>query len=167
MLNTIYERRSIRKYLEKPVEESLVLEVLKAAMYAPSAMNKQPWQFVVCNNRESIKKVQNIHPYSGMLSTAPVCILVCGDTNEEYAKGFYLTDCSAATENLLLGAKALGLDTCWLGVYPHKDIEQALSEAFNLPEHIKPLAAIALGYGDEKKETPQRFDSNKIHFNNW
>ena len=79
----------------------------------------------------------------------------------------YITDCSAATENILLAAKALGLDTCWLGIYPHKDMQEAFSKEFNLPKNIIPFAAIALGYGDEKKERPERFDAKKIHYNKW
>lgn len=167
MLETIYERRSVRKYLDKPVDKKTVEEILKAGMYAPSAVNKQPWHFIVCDTREAVERVHKLHPYSTMLKTAPVCILVFGDTDLEFCPGFYITDCSAATENILLAAKALGLDTCWLGIYPHKDMQEAFSKEFNLPKNIIPFAAIALGYGDEKKELPERFDAKKIHYNKW
>ena len=167
MLDVIYKRRSIRKYQNKPVEEEKLNEVLKAAMYAPSGMNKQPWHFIVCKERKTLDEVQKIHPYSSMLSSAPCCIIVAGDTKMEHAKGSYIQDCAAAVENLLLAACALELGTCWLGIYPDKTRQGQFKKLFNMPSDIEPLCVVALGYPDEKKDMPQRFDQSKVHFEKW
>lgn len=166
MLDIIYSRRSVRKYKNTPVEKEKLNEVLKAAMYAPSACNKQPWHYILCTDRQVINKVRSIHPYASMLDSAPACIIVCGDSELEYADGSYVQDCAASTQNILLAAKSLGLDTCWLGIYP-TELEPKFSELFKLPDTIKPFCAIAIGYGDEQKQKPDRFDENKIHYNKW
>ena len=114
-IDTIYDRRSVRKYLDKPVNPDLVDEILRAGMFAPSGCNKQPWHFVVFDEKQLVLEIESMHPYASALATAPVCIMVCGDTQKEMAKGFYQVDCSAAIENMLLAARALGLDTCWMG----------------------------------------------------
>ena len=167
MLNAIYKRRSVRNYLERSVEKDLIEEVIKAGMYAPSARNKQPWHFIVCNTKESVAAVKNLHHASSALNTAPVAIIVCGDINQEFMPGFYLTDCAAVVENMLLVAKDLGLDTCWMGIFPVYDLEQKFSEHFKLPANIKPYAMIALGYGNENLPIPDRFNPDKIHYNRW
>lgn len=166
-INTIYDRRSIRKYLDKAVNPDLVEEVLRAGLFAPSGYNRQPWEFVVFNEKEIIKEIKSMHPYATSLATAPVCIMVCGDTEKELSKGFYQVDCSAAIENMLLAAKALGLDTCWMGIYPWEEVMNAFSQRFQLPQNIEPFALIALGYGAETYERPNRNNSNKIHYNKW
>jgi len=166
-IDTIYNRRSVRKYLDKPVNPDLIDEVLRAGLFAPSGYNRQPWEFIVFNNREIIDEIKSMHPYAVSLSTAPVCIMVCGDTEKELANGFYQVDCSAAIENMLLAAKELGLDTCWMGVYPWEEVMASFSSRFKLPENIKPFALIALGYGAEILERPKRYDKNKIHYNEW
>lgn len=166
-LDTIYDRRSIRKYTCKEVNPDLVDEVIRAGMYAPSASNKQPYHFMVFNDKEKIAQVKALHPYAKTLETAPVCIMVCGDTQQEMADGFYVCDCSAVCENMLLAAKSLGLDTCWMGIYPWQDLTKNMSKFFDLPENVVPFALIALGYGAEQKERPRRYDSSKIHYNQW
>lgn len=166
-LDTIFDRRSVRKYLDKSVNPDLVEEVLKAGLFAPSGYNRQPWEFVVFNDKEIVQEIRTMHPYATSLATAPVCIMVCGDTEKELAKGFYQVDCSAAIENMLLAAKALGLDTCWMGIYPWEEVMENFSTRFALPQNIKPFALIALGYGAENQERPVRNNNQKIHYNKW
>lgn len=167
-IDTIYDRRSIRKYLDKPVNPDIVQEILRAAMHAPSGYNRQPWHFVVFDNKDTIKTVKEMHPYASSLETAPVCIMVCGDTEKELAKGFYQVDCSAAIENMLLAAKALGLGTCWMGIYPWEETMAAFREKFNLPQNVEPFALIALGYAEKELQRPSdRVDESKIHYNKW
>lgn len=166
-IDTIYNRRSVRKYLDKPVNPDLVDEILRAGLFAPSGYNRQPWDFVVFDKKELIEEIKAMHPYASSLATAPVCIMVCGNTEKELAKGFYQVDCSAAIENMLLAAKELGLDTCWMGIYPWKEIMEAFSKRFEIPNHIEPFALIALGYGAETIERPKRYDTTKIHYNKW
>ncbi|MGA2259622.1 MAG: nitroreductase family protein, partial [Thermoguttaceae bacterium] len=102
VLETIRTRRSIRKYLDKPVSKDVLQQVLTAAMSAPSACNAQPWQFVVLEDRKLLGEVPKIHPYAAMAAEAPLAILVCGDTSLEQVPGYWVIDCSAAIENLLL-----------------------------------------------------------------
>ena len=166
-IDTIYDRRSVRKYIDKEVNPDIVDEILRAGMFAPSGCNKQPWHFVVFNEKDLIQEIKAMHPYASALSTAPVCIMVCGDTEKEMAPGFYQVDCSAAIENMLLCAKALGLDTCWMGIYPWEKTMKDFSDYFKLPENIKPYSLIAVGYGAEKRERPERFDAGKIHIDKW
>lgn len=166
-MDTIYDRRSVRSFLDKSVNPDLVQEILRSGMYAPSGYNRQPWHFVVFDDKNVISNVRAMHPYATSLATAPVCIMVCGDKEKELASGFYQVDCSAAIENMLLAAKALGLDTCWMGIYPWEDVMSAFSKEFALPEHVEPFALIALGYGASKIERPNRVDDSKVHYNKW
>ncbi len=167
MLDAIFQRRSIRKFLDKPVSQDLVTEIIRAGMYAPSAKNKRSWSFIVCDIEESLSKIQQVHQWTKMLDTAPICIVVCGDTEQESYPGSYVADCSLATENIMIAAKSLGLDTCWISFYPYKEWENSFSDLFQLPDHIKPFCGIALGYGNEHHQQPDRFEVEKIHFNKW
>jgi nitroreductase len=119
-LDAIHNRRSIRKYLDKPVPPDVLRQVLSAAMYAPSACNQQPWQFVVLDDRKLLREVPKINSYAAMAAQAPVAILVCGDSSLETVPGYWVIDCSAAVQNLLLAAHALGLGAVWTGVYPQQ-----------------------------------------------
>jgi len=166
-MEVILTRRSIRKYTAQPVSEGLVKEVLEAAMAAPSAGNEQPWQFVVLRNRQTMNEVPKIHPYSQMIKEAPVAILVCGDLKLEKHPGYWVQDCSAATENLLLAAWARGLGTVWLGVYPREERVAGLRKLLGLPEHIVPFALIPVGYPAESKPRAERYDPAKVHLERW
>lgn|SRR5574344_996532 len=166
-IDTIYDRRSIRKYLDKEVNSDLVQEVLRAGIFAPSAANKQPYHFIVFDNKEKIAQIKEIHPYAKTLETAPICIMVCGDTQQQMAEGFYICDCSAVCENILLAAEALGLNTCWMGIYPWKELTDNMAKFLDLPDNVKPFAIIALGYGAVDLPRAKRFDETKIHYNNW
>ena len=163
----IFDRRSIRKYDTRPVEVEKIVEMLKAAMYAPSANNTQPWQFMVITNREMLDELRRVHPYAAMLATAPLAILVCGDKSREPNEGYLNTNCSAATQNLLLAAQALGLGSVWLGVFPREERIKGISGVCKLPEHIIPISLIALGYPAETKVRPARFLPEKIHWEKW
>lgn len=164
-LDSIYRRRSIRKFLHLSVSEENITEMLKAAMYAPSARNTQAWEFVVITNRIFLDKLSEIHPYAKMLKYAPLAILVCGNKKIEENEAYLNQNCAAATQNILLSAFALGLGSVWLGVYPKKERIDPISELLKLPENILPISLIAIGYPDEIKEIPQRFDLNKVHYN--
>lgn len=167
MLNTIFERRSVRQYIDKPVETEKLQNVLKAAMYAPSAHNKQPWHFIVFDSKEKISDLRKLHPWGHPMDTAPIVIMVCGDTELEAEKGFYYTDCAASVENMLLAAKEQGLDTCWMGIFPNVEREKEFAKHLYLPSNIKPYALVSLGYSNAERSVPQRFHEDKIHYNEW
>ncbi|MFZ4741685.1 MAG: nitroreductase family protein [Bacteroidales bacterium] len=167
MLEVILTRRSIRKYISKPITNDQVENLLKAAMYAPSARNEQPWHYIVINDRYILDKIIEAHPYANMLKEAALAIIVCADENIEKTEGYWVQDCSAATQNILLAAHAMGLGSVWLGVYPRKERILAIKTLFKLPENIKPLSIIAIGHPDEQKAMPKRYLKDRIHTNQW
>jgi len=167
LFEALLNRRSIRKYEHRQVENEKVQAILKAAMYAPSARNTQSWQFMVITEKDILNELRNAHPYAQMLAEAPLSILVCGDKSLEPNEGYLNTNCSAATQNILLAAYGLGLGSVWLGVYPRKERIDAIISVLNLPEHILPISLIAIGYTDEKIESPERFLPQKIHYERW
>jgi nitroreductase len=164
-LDVLFTRRSIRKYKDQPVDEAQIKTILEAGMNAPSANNRQPWHFVVVQDREKLNSIMDIHPYSKMLAQAPVAIVVCGDT--EVSRSYWQQDCAAATENILLAARALELGTVWLGVYPADDRVAGIRALFNLPDHVQPMAIIALGHPNEDKGRVERYNTTKVHTNGW
>ena len=166
-LEAILSRRSIRKYTGKTVPENVVRELLEAAMSAPSAGNQQPWQFIVINDRRTLDEIPKFHPFSQPLKEAPLAIVICGDLQRENFKGFWVQDCSAATENLLVAARARGLGTVWLGVYPMEDRIKGMRKLLGLPETLVPLAVIPVGYPAEEKPRASRYDAARVHYNRW
>ncbi len=166
-MDSIFNRRSIRKYKSDPIPEEKIQVIIRAAMYAPSAVNMQPWHFVVCDDRAVIEKFMSFHKHSAMLKEAPVCIFVCADVAKEFFPGFYIQDCAAATQTLLLEAYNQGLGTCWMGICPRPEFESATSELLNLPDHVKPFCAIAVGYANETPAVAERFKPDRVHRNKW
>lgn len=167
LFDAIFSRRSIRKYKPGKIKEADINEIIKAGMYAPSAVNKQPWHFVVFRNPKSIEQIMEIHPNASMLQNADLGILVCTDTELQHDEGYGSIDCAAATQNMLLAAHALGLGACWIGVKPREQRVERLNEIFNLPQEIEAFAVIALGHPGEQKEKPQRFRQERIHQEIW
>lgn len=166
-MEAILSRRSIRSYTQQAVSEQLIEELLKAGMSAPSAGNEQPWQFIVINDRQILDEIPNHHPYAQMLIEAPVAIMVCGDLELEKHKGYWVQDCCAAAQNILIAVQAKGLGAVWLGVYPREDRVKAMRKLLSIPEQIIPLAVIAIGYPAEQKPPANRYDISRIHSNRW
>ena len=165
LIQTILARRSIRKYTEEPVSEEAIQVLLEAAMAAPSASDRKPWQFVVVTKRETIDALAEAHPHGEMLFEAPLCISVCGDLTE--MERFWVQDCSAATENLLLAAVALGLGAVWLGIYPRDERVGFAREILGLPDFITPLNLISIGHPAEKKPPRTQYDEARVHWDGW
>lgn len=166
-MDAILTRRSIRKYTSQPVSESIVKELLEAAMSAPSAADERPWQFVVITERKLLDEIPRFHPYANMLKEAQVAILVCGDLKLERLKGNWVLDCSAATENLLIAAHAKDLGAVWIGIYPEEDRVMSMKKLLKIPENVIPLSLISIGYPAEKKSKADRYDSARVHYNGW
>jgi nitroreductase len=165
LIETIFSRRSIRKYTEEPVPEEKVRTILEAAMAAPSASNRKPWHFVVVTEKETLNRLADAHRYGKMLHEAPLCIVVCGD--ESVAQRFWQQDCSAATQNILLAAQALGLGSVWCGVYPSEERVREVSEILGIKAPVKPLNLIAVGYPAEKKGPRTQYDDSRVHREHW
>jgi nitroreductase len=166
-IEAIHGRRSIREYTDESVSEEDVEVLLRAAMAAPSAGNQQPWHFVVIDDREVLDAIPEYHPYSSMLRHAPLAITVCGDLDEEKHEGFWVQDCSAAVENLLIAAHARGLGAVWLGVHPDPERVQGTQGLLGLPDQVVPLAIIAVGHPAEDKSPATYYELNRVHRNRW
>jgi nitroreductase len=162
-LEAIRTRRSVRRYKPDPVPEEPLRELLAAAMLAPSAANQQAWHFVVVDQRELLDRIPSFHPYCGFIREAPLAVVVCGDRHRERLGGdFWVQDCSAATENMLLAAHALGLGGCWLAVYPIEERIQGLRKLLALPDSLVPLNVISLGYPAEPCRAADRYDPARV-----
>jgi len=167
ILDAIFNRRSIRQYTKDQVTDEQISVILKAAMYAPSAVNKQPWHFIVFRNRPAIKAITEKHPNSSMLLEASAAILVCWDDNLQHDTGYGPVDCAAATQNILLAACGMGIGSVWVGLYPRPQRMEIVQEIFKLPTNIKGFSIVSLGYPAEKKAHPERFNKDRIHFEKW
>lgn len=166
-IENIMTRTSIRQFKAQPVEQDKVDILLKAAMAAPSALNLQPWHFIVINDKETIALLSGKQPTS-----APLMIAVCGDTDKTMLPDgstklpdFWVEDVSAATENLLLAAHALGLGAVWTGVYPAMDRTAEVANVLNCPQNIVPLAVVRVGYPDESPEPKNKYKEENISYN--
>ena len=166
-MEAILSRRSIRRYQKEAVPEELVNELLQAAMNAPSARNEQPWHFIVIQQRKVLDEVPKVHPYSNMLREAPLAIVVCADLRLAGDEAYWVQDCSAATENILIAAQAKGLGAVWLGIYPRDNRVKSIQNLLALPQHIIPLSIISIGYPDEEKPRESRYQASRVHYNRW
>lgn len=166
-MKAILSRRSIRKYTPDKVPEKDIRDLLEAAMAAPSAGNAQPWYFIVIDDRDILRQIPSFHPYSHMLKEATVAILVCGDETLEKYKGYWVQDCSAATENILIAVAEKGLGAVWLGVYPIEERVAGLRRLLGIPDHVIPFSLIPVGYPAEHKEPANRYNEARVRRNKW
>ncbi|UCD43939.1 MAG: nitroreductase family protein [Candidatus Bathyarchaeota archaeon] len=165
LIETIFSRRSIRKYTQKSVSDEDIKTLLEAAMAAPSASNRKPWHFAVTTEREKLDRLAEAHQYAKMLFEAPLCISVCGD--EGVSSRFWVQDCSAATENILLAATALGLGAVWIGVHPSENRVSDVKEILGIPEGVTPLNLISIGHPAEEKESRTQYEESRVHREKW
>lgn len=169
-IETIMTRTSVRAYSDRPVSEATVDTLLRAAMAAPTARNAQPWQFVVITDRAKLDSIAADNQNIKMAAEAPLAIAVCGDMSkaiEGHGQDYWIQDCSAATENLLLAAHAMGLGAVWCGIYPIHERVAFVSSLLSLPDHIIPLNIIPIGYPKAAGTPKEKFDSLNIHYNNY
>lgn len=169
VIENIMTRTSIRRFTSQPVAKDTIEMLVKAGMAAPSAVNKQPWAFVAITDRAVLDSLNNHHPYAN-LKTATAAIVVCGDMKKtlegEHAQ-YWVQDCSAATENILLAAHGYGLGAVWCGVYPNEERIPAVKEILGLPDYIMPLCIVTLGYPDENPEPKDKWKEENLHWQTW
>ena len=168
MLETIMTRTSIRQYTDQPVEKEKIEAMLRAGMAAPTAVNAQPWHFVVVSDKAKLGELAAANPHAGMLKSAPLAIVVCGDMTkalEGKGRQFWIQDCSAATENILLAAHAQGLGAVWTALYPMEERIQPVSEALKLPDTLIPLCTVVIGYPAEQPEPKDKWKPENVSYN--
>ncbi len=168
-LDFIFTRRSVKKYLAGEIPAEMLNDLLEAGMAAPSARAADPWQFIVVTKRETLDRMVKALPNGRMLLTAPAALVVCGDMHRalEGYESYMLQDVSAAVENILLAAVALGLGSCWLGIHPRRSRMDGIRALFHLPEHIVPVAGIALGWPETTPEARTRYRRECVHREAW
>lgn len=169
ILGNIFNRKSVREFTDRKVSEEDMKIILKAAMSTPSAINLQPWEFIVFDDEETLEYMVDLHEYSKMFKTATAGIVVCGNmarTIDRYRQ-LWVQDCSASTQNILLALEALGLGGVWLGIYPVSERCKKLTDYFNLPDNIVPFSVVALGYPKNDDKPKNKWDDSKVHWNKW
>lgn len=163
--DVLQSRRSIRKYTEEPVSKEDIDLLMHAAMSGPSACNKMPWEFYVVTDEAVLEKLRNASRYSKIY--APLAIVVCGSLSRALPSQlapYWIQDCSAATENILLAATDLGLGTVWCGIHPQKRAEERVREALDLTEKQIPLNIIYVGHPDQVQEPRDQYKETYIHY---
>jgi len=167
-MKEIFNRKSIRTYEDRPVEKEKIEKLLRAAMQAPSAANQQPWEFIVVENKDNLKKLALTSPYAKPVEGSAVTFVLVANTEAFRVERAWQQDMGASAENLLLEATHLGLGAVWLGVETAESCVTYVREMFNLPENIKPFALISVGYPkDQKNEPVDRYTEAKVHYENW
>lgn len=170
VLDAISARTSIRAYQDRPVGADTVELLLRAAMSAPSARNRQPWAFIVVDDKALLRQLADSLPYAQSAAAAPIAVVVCGVLTESQGAtnaGWWVQDAAAASENLLLAAHAVGLGAVWTGVYSYEDRVRAVRNVLGLPRHVVPLNVIPIGYPAENPAPKQKWDPAKVRRNGW
>ena len=169
VINNILTRVSVRQFTGEPVTQAQVDTLLRAAMAAPSAVNKQPWAFIVITDKAIIDRIGAELPNTRCQNNAPLAIVLCGDTDkalEGEGRDFWVQDVAAATENLLLAAHSMGLGAVWTGMYPTQRAG-VVQQMLGLPENIIPLAIVPVGYPAEQPAVKDKYNEANIHYNQW
>ena len=169
VIENIMTRTSIRQFTDQPVSKDTLDLIVKAGMAAPSAVNAQPWAFIVVTDREMLDSLNAVHPYSN-LKTATAAIVVCGNMEkalEGAGREYWVQDCSAASENILLAAHAYGLGAVWCGVYPNPNVLPEVKRVLELPGNIIPLNIITMGYPAQNPEPKDKWNPDNIHYQKW
>ncbi|MFC1691926.1 nitroreductase family protein [Candidatus Latescibacterota bacterium] len=166
-LTVIHSRKSVRKYLNKPVSNEQLEILLKAGMAAPTAGDKRPWAFVVITDPAMLDSLSLSTRYTRMLSSAAAAIAVCGDTRIGFKSEVWVQDCSTASENILLAAEAIGLGAVWTGIYLNEGPTAYVKRVLGLPPEVYPLNVISIGYPTGEEKPKDKWDPSRIHWNMW
>ena len=168
-LNVIYTRRSVRSFTGEAIAREDLMKILRAGMSSPSAVNIQPWSFIVVTKREALDELCERLPYAKMLDKAGAAIVVCGipDKDAVYSGKYWVMDCSAASENILLAAHALALGAVWTAVYVDEERVRNVRKILHIPDNIIPLNVIPIGVPKGKGSAIDKFKEENIHWEEW
>lgn len=167
LFDALHTRRSIRAFAPGEVSEADLETMLGAAMTAPSAGNARPWRFIVIRDRDMLQEIAAINPYAPMAPKAALAVLVCGDTRLEKYPGYWVQDCAAATQNLLLAAHGLGYGAVWTGIHPMQERVEGFRRLCNLPEEVVPLALVPIGRPGSEAKYKNRYEADKVAADRW
>jgi nitroreductase len=166
-IEAIMNRRSIRKFTDKPLPDGAIDTLLKAAMAAPTAGTQLPWHFIVVKDKAVLKRIAETNKNAQMCASAQAGVLIIGDPTNERFGVFWQQDMGACIQNFLLAVHAEGLAACWTGIYPREERTENFRKDFGVPEHLIPLAFIPVGYADEEKGPSDRYDETRVHAEKW
>lgn len=169
-IQVITTRVSVRNFTQEKPSAQQIDTLLRCAMSAPSALNTQPWAFIVVDNAELLSSIGSELPNSRVQNGCQVCFVMCGDLTKALqgtSKDFWINDVSAATENLLLAAHAMGLGAVWTGLYPNEERVAQVRNILHLPQHIVPMCIVPVGYPAETPEVKDKYKEENIHYNQW
>ena len=170
VVKNIQTRVSVRKFTNQAPSPEQIETLLRCAMSAPTAMNKQPWLFCVVYEPELLRQIGEQQPNTHIDENVQVCFVMCGDlrkTLEGRAQEFWIHDVSAATENLLLAAHSMGLGAVWCAVQPSEEKIEQIREILSMPKYLVPLCVVPVGYPAEQPEVKDKWKTENIHYNAW
>lgn len=164
-LEIIYERRSIRIFERKEVEKDKLEELMRAAMAAPSASNGQPWEFIIVTDPDKLSQLRSKLEHGKYNAPAAIAVLAnLSIAKKESSFRFWVQDCSAATENILLAATGLGLGSVWIGAHPKEDVKDHIRKILEIPEQVHVLNLIYVGYPAEEKSPRTQYEQERVHW---
>lgn len=168
-IKTIFDRASVRSFENNPISKDQLNLILKAGMAAPSARNLQPWAFIAITDRTILENLANGLPYAKMLFEATAAIVVCGvpDKAGDSPEGYWVQDCSAATQNILLATESIGLGAVWTGVYPRTERIEIVRKVLDIPQNVIPLNVIPIGYPKGESRPKDKFKPENIRWEKW
>jgi nitroreductase len=169
-LKTIFSRKSVRTFTSEPVPKEKLEVLIRAGMAAPTAKDKRPWEFIVVTDRAVLKQLADALPFAKMADKAAAAIIVGGDMQKQWGgmdSDYWIMDCSAATENILLAAESMGLGAVWTAVYPEESRIRTVRQILGIPSHIVPLNLIPLGVPAGREKSKDKYNPAQIHWNKW
>lgn len=169
-LKTIFARKSVRTYRNDTVADEKLQMLVRAGMAAPTAVDKRPWEFVIVTDRTVLKQLADALPYAKMADKAAAAIVVGGDVRKQWGgmeSDYWIMDCSAATQNILLAAESMGLGAVWTAVYPEDSRVRAVRQILGIPHHVVPLNLIPVGVPAGREKAKDKYDPKQIHWNKW
>ena len=169
-IDVIMSRKSVRNFTKDTVTEEDLMTILKAGMAAPTAVNKQPWSFIVVTDRKILDKLGDALPYAKMIYQAPAAIIVCAHpewAHQTKPLEYAVIDCSCASENILLAVEALGLGAVWTAAYPREERMKSVREICGIPENVIPLNVIPIGHPTGEDKPKDKYKPDRIHYNRW
>ncbi len=175
LMEGLLTRRSVRQYQDKKIPKSVMEEIIKAAQYSPTAHNRQPWEFLVVDDKEILADLRHLQRWTSFAKNAACVVFVCGDIDRSFNRNkedekwsFIDVDCAIATENLMLAAWSKGIGSCYCGAAPMQKVVDALKAYLHLPDNIRPFAIVPMGYPAETPKQPDdRYHPEKIHWGKW